>query len=148
MCVILVTWTAILYTMKNNTNNSAIVISPATADAICKLLYSQHGGVPMDAVIEDLGGSTQTKLNLGLILRGLKPEVDQAPRVSERDDQSCKTFVRYEMLTDRVFYTHDKLTVNGLQTDYWRRVTEKAPLTMPLAEWLSLDVWTAPETIE
>ena len=125
--------------MKKTTNNSAsVVISTATAEAICKLLYSERVGVPMDPIIEDLGGSIQVKLNVGLIMKGLKPEVDKSPRVYGYGDPDYRhRFVRYEMLTDRVFYVAEYRNSDGT----WSDCAQEHPETMSLQEWEDKDTW-------
>lgn len=124
--------------MKKTTNNSAITISSATAEAICKLLYSERGGVPMDPIIEDLGGSIQVKLNVGLLMKKLRPEVDNSPRMYGYGDPNYRyRFIRYEMLTDRVFYVAEYRNSDGT----WSDCDQEHPGTMSLQEWESRDTW-------
>lgn len=124
--------------MKKTNNSASVVISTATAEAICKLLYSEKGGVPMDPIIEDLGGSIQTKLNVGLLMKGLKPEVDETPRVYSKNSPSYRyRFMRYEMLTDRVFYVTEYRNDDGT----WPDGSHKHPETMSLQEWENRETW-------
>ena len=138
MIIILVKWTAIHIIMKKTNKPASVTISSATAEAICKFLYSENGGIPMDPIIEDLGGSIQTKLNVGLLMKGLKPEVDESPRMYSHGHPKYRyRFIRYEMLTDRVFYVTEYRNDDGT----WPDGSHKYPETMSLQDWENRETW-------
>lgn len=142
--VFLVKWTAIHIIMKKTNNPASVTISTATAEAICKLLYSENGGVDMSPIIDDLGGDIKTKLNVGLVMKNLKPEVDETPRMYSRLSPRYRyRFVRYEMLTDRVFYSRDYRCDDGSWSE-----DNSRPETMSLDEWENRDIWVDPDLEE
>lgn len=58
-----------------------VEILPQTAEAICNLLYTKDG-VDLSPIIKDLGGEDNivVRLNVGLVMKGYKPEFDMSPR--------------------------------------------------------------------
>ena len=79
-----------------------VEILPQTAEAICKLLYTKDG-VDLSPIINDLGGEDNivVKLNVGLVMKGYKPEFDMTPR---RYDFETEIFtpVNYSMILGKV----------------------------------------------
>lgn len=130
--------------MKKTNNSASVTISTATAEAICGLLYSENGGIDMSPIIDDLGGDIKTKLNVGLVMKRLKPAVDEAPRMYSKTMPRYRyRFVRYEMLTDRVFYVREYRCDDGSWSEDGSR-----PDSMSLAEWENRDVWVDPDLEE
>ena len=131
--------------MKKKTNNPATVtISAATAEAICNLLYSESGGVDMSRIIDDLGGGVVNKLNVGLVMKGMKPNVNESPRVHDKYDPTYrKVLVNYSLINNRVDYRIDHLRADGI----WYEGYSTGKCTAE--EWESYDIWEDPvETTE
>ena len=98
----------------------------------------------MSPIIDDLGGDIKTKLNVGLVMKNLKPEVDETPRMYSKTMPKYRyRFVRYEMLTDRVFYAREYRCDDGSWSEDCSR-----PETMSLNEWENRDIWTDPDLEE
>ena len=136
---ILVKWTAIHFIMKKTNNPASVVISSVTAEAICKLLYSENGGVDMSPIVEDLGGTIVHKLNVGLLMKGLKPEVDTRTRMYYRDDSGYRcVFVNYSLLLDRVNYVIQRRCSDGSWNESWSNNN------CSLAEWEDKEIWEEP----
>lgn len=145
MVTTLVKWTAIHIIMKKTNNPASVLISSATAEAICKLLYSENGGVDMSPIVEDLGGTIVHKLNVGLLMKGLKPEVDTRMRVYYRDDSGYRcVFVNYSLLLDRVNYVIQRRCSDGSWNENWSNNN------CSLAEWEDKEIWeeSTPENSE
>lgn len=126
--------------MKKTTNNPAtVMISAATAEAICNLLYSENGGVDMSRIIDDLGGGVVNKLNVGLVMKGMKPKINESPREYDKYDPTYRrVLVNYSLINNKVDYRVDHLRSDG--TWYEGYSTGKCTLE----EWESYDIWEDP----
>lgn len=124
--------------MKKTNNPATVTISTATAEAICGLLYSENGGVDMSPIIDDLGGTIVHKLNVGLLMKGLKPKVDTRMRAHCKDPRYRSVFVNYSFLLDRVDYKIQCRKDNGEWQDNWHNGS------CSLSEWEDMDIWEEP----
>lgn len=124
--------------MKKTNNPATVTISTATAEAICGLLYSENGGVDMSPIIDDLGGTIVHKLNMGLLMKGLKPKVDTRMRMHCKDARYRSVFVNYSFLLDRVDYEIQYRKDNGEWRDNWSNGH------CSLLEWEQLEIWEEP----
>ncbi len=126
--------------MKKTNNPATVSIPTATAEAICGLLYSENGGVDMSPIVDDLGGTIVQKLNVGLLMKGLKPEVDTRMRTHHhRDSRYRCVFVNYSFLLDKVGYDIQYRRDDGTWNEKW-----SSGNCCPLAEWENLDIWEEP----
>lgn len=131
--------------MKKTNNPATVTISNATAEAICALLYLENGGVDMSPIIDDLGGTIVHKLNVGLLMKGLKPKVDTRMRMRHHNDSRYRfVFVNYSFLLDKVDYDIQYRRDNGIWDENWSKGV------CSLSEWENMDIWEepAPESSE
>lgn len=125
--------------MKKTNNPASVTISSATAEAICNLLYSENGGVDVSPIVEDLGGTIVHKLNVGLLMKGFKPEVDTRMRMYRQKDSGYRcVFVNYSFLLDRVDYNIQYRCSDGTWNENWS--TGNCSLT----EWEEREIWKEP----
>lgn len=125
--------------MKKTNNSASVVISTATAEAICELLYSENGGIDMSPIIDDLGGTIVHKLNVGLLMKGLKPKVDTHMRMHHHSDSRYRlAFVNYSFLLDKVDYDIQYRRDDGTWNEKWSNGN------CPLSEWEDMDIWEEP----
>lgn len=125
--------------MKKTNNPASVTISSATAEAICKLLYSENGGVDMSPIVEDLGGTIVHKLNVGLLMKGFKPKVDTRMKMYRQKDSGYRcVFVNYSFLLDRVDYNIQCRYSDGTWNENWS--TGYCSLT----EWEEREIWEEP----
>lgn len=125
--------------MKKTNNPATVVISNATAEAICDLLYSENGGVDMSPIIDDLGGTIVHKLNVGLLMKGLKPEADTRMRMRHHSDSRYRlAFVNYSFLLDKVDYDIQYRRDDGTWNEKWSNGS------CSLSEWDDMDIWEEP----
>ena len=125
--------------MKKTNNPATVTISTATAEAICGLLYSEKGGIDMSPIIDDLGGSIIHKLNVGLLMKGLKPKVDTRMRMRHHNDSRYRlVFVNYSFLLDKVDYDIQYRHDNGIWDENWSNGV------CSLSEWENMDIWEEP----
>lgn len=136
MIIILVKWTAILYTMKN-TNHSAIILSTEVVNAICDHLYKE---LPKEFVniYRDLGGDPETRLRVGLVAKGLMPKIDTSdrilPEIGARTRARC-VLISYSHLFDRVEYEIQRTLPRGGET--------RTRKTCSIGEWESWKKWSS-----
>lgn len=125
--------------MAKTNNPATVTISTATAEAICGLLYSEDKGVDMSPIIDDLGGTIVHKLNVGLLMKGLKPKVDTRMRKYHRNDSEYRcVFVSYSFLLDRVDYDIQYRRNDGSWNENW------STGNCPLAAWEEKEIWEEP----
>lgn len=125
--------------MKKTNKPASVTISSATAEAICKLLYSENGGVDMSPIVEDLGGTVVHKLNVGLLMKGLKPKADTRMRMYHRNDSGYRcVFVNYSFLLDRVDYDIHCRRGDGSWNENW------STGNCSLADWEEKEIWEEP----
>ena len=124
--------------MKKTNNSASVTISSATAEAICGLLYSENGGIDMSPIIDDLGGTIVHKLNVGLLMKGLKPKVNTNMRMRITDSRYRLVFVNYSFLLDKVDYDIQHRRDDGTWNENW------SSGSCSLSEWENMDVWEEP----
>lgn len=134
MIIILVKWTAILYTMKN-TNHSAIILSTDVVKAICDHLYKD---LPKEFIniSQDLGGDLETRLRVGLVAKELMPKIDTSDRIlPELGARTRCVLISYSHLFDRVEYEVQRTLPRGGET--------RARKTCSIQEWESWKKWSS-----
>lgn len=125
--------------MAKTNNPATVTISTATAEAICGLLYSEDKGVDMSPIIDDLGGTIVHKLNVGLLMKGLKPKVDTHMRMRHNSDYRYRLdFVNYSFLLDKVDYDIQYRRDDGTWNEKWSNGS------CSLAEWENMNIWVEP----
>jgi hypothetical protein len=65
--------------MKQN-NNGMVEMPAVTLNAIKSLLFTDKGGIDLSSIINDLGGSDLTAINVALVYKGAKPQIDTRSR--------------------------------------------------------------------
>ena len=61
-------------------NNGMVEMPEVTLNAIKSLLFTDKGGVDLSSIINDLGGSDLTAINVALVYKGAKPQIDTRSR--------------------------------------------------------------------
>ena len=61
-------------------NNGIVEMPAVTLNAIKSLLFTDKGGVDLSNIINDLGGSDLTAINVALVHKGAKPQIDTRSR--------------------------------------------------------------------
>lgn len=89
--------------------NASVTIPASTLNALKGLLFNSEEGVDLNPIIKDLAvGNTNEDLvaiNVGLVFKGLTPEIDTAVRYSKDYKELVQyTFVSYSMIRDLVTY--------------------------------------------
>ena len=117
-------------------NQKGFVEMPVTTlNCLKSMLFSKEGGTDLTNIINDLGGDDLTAINVALIHKGVKPQIDESPRFEHNWRKSFfrYEFVRYSLLLDRVEYNQIRceLDAEGNIVE-----EEKVKLnTMPYAVW-------------
>jgi hypothetical protein len=65
--------------MKQN-NNGMVEMPAVTLNAIKSLLFTDKGGIDLSSIINDLGGSDLMAINVALVYKGAKPQIDTRSR--------------------------------------------------------------------
>ena len=120
-------------------NQKGFVEMPVTTlNCLKSLLSSKEGGVDLTNIINDLGGDDLSAINVALIHKGIKPQIDESPRF---EHSWRKTFFRYELvryslLLDKVEYTQTRceLDVEGNIVE-GEKVNSSA---MPYTKWVAM----------
>ena len=121
--------------------NSSYTISAATLNCIKQLLFSQNEeGVDLNSIVQDLGGDDMTAINVALVFKGVKPEIDTNPRYGGYSkywkSYEKYEFVKYSLILDKVEANVTEFAFNpetGAFTD-----KELNPKFFSLEDWLSL----------
>lgn len=124
-----------------STNRSSYTISAATLNCIKQLLFSQNEeGVNLNPIVQDLGGDDMTAINVALVFKGVKPEIDSNPRYGGYSEYwksyEKYEFVKYSLILDKVTVNVTEFTFNpetGTFTD-----KKLDPKTSSLENWLNL----------
>ena len=124
-----------------STNRSSYKISAATLNCIKQLLFSQNGeGVDLNPIVQDLGGDDMTAVNVALVFKGVKPEIDTNPRYGNCSkywkSYEKYEFVKYSLILDKVEVNVTEFTFNpetGTFTD-----KKLVPKFFSLKDWLNL----------
>ena len=61
-------------------NNGMVEMPAVTLNAIKSILFTDKGGVDLSNIINDLGGSDLTAINVALVHKGAKPQIDTRSR--------------------------------------------------------------------
>ena len=61
-------------------NNGMVEMPAVTLNAIKSILITDKGGVDLSNIINDLGGSDLTAINVALVHKGAKPQIDTRSR--------------------------------------------------------------------
>ena len=61
-------------------NCGMVEMPEITLNAIKSLLFTDKGGIDLSSIINDLGGSDLTAINVALVYKGAKPQVDTRSR--------------------------------------------------------------------
>lgn len=100
-------------------NNTQVTISAAMLNCLKQVLFSQTNGVDLSPIVEDLGGNDKTAIAVALAYKGIKPEIDTAPRFDYTG--SCYTryeFVSYSIIMDAVTVSKTYFSYNK-ETKQW-----------------------------
>lgn len=123
--------------MKNNDN--FVSVPAMTLNALKQYLFASESGVDLSSIVEDLGGGDLTAINVGLVFKGVKPEVDTKPRY---DGNYGKRYYRYDfksysLINDIVFCERTSLKYNpetgDSHVDY-----PATPVKLTYGEWMNM----------
>lgn len=120
------------------TQNTHVTISTATLNCLKQLLFSDKGGTDLTNIVNDLGGDDLTAINVGLIHKGIKPEIDTQSRYATSYKGFRRyDFVSYSMILDKVYVktSNYEWTENG-----------DAKLDCSGDNYLSLQAWLTMDT--
>ena len=120
---------------------SSYTINAATLNCIKQLLFSQdEEGVNLNPIVQDLGGDDMTAVNVALVFKGVKPEMDTNPHYGGYStywkSYEKYEFVKYSLILDKVTVNVTEFTLNpetGTFTD-----KELNTKTFSLEDWLNL----------
>ena len=119
-------------------NQNYTTIPTMTLSALKSMLFSTDGSINLINIIEDLGGDDLTAINVALVHKGIKPQVDETSRWSW---EYGNRFARYDLVrvsrilsTVTVKQTLFELNANG-DGDLIRENGEK---TFSLESWYDL----------
>lgn len=120
-------------------NQKGFVEMPVTTlNCLKSMLFSKEGGVDLTNIINDLGGDDLSAINVALIHKGVKPQIDESPRFEHSWRKSFFRYelVRYSLLLDKVEYnqTRCELDADGNMVER-DKVTSSA---MPYAKWVAM----------
>lgn len=121
-----------------------VTISAMTLNALKQMLLSSDG-VDLTGIVKDLvaGGGNEdlSAINVGLALKGIKPEMDMSPRWSNFSEYwrqySVYTPVDYSLILDRVTFKMCEIT-RDKEKNEWTPSEDVAEGSMPMSEWLNL----------
>lgn len=120
-------------------NQKGFVEMPVTTlNCLKSMLFSKEGGVDLTNIINDLGGDDLSAINVALVHKGVKPQIDESPRF---EHSWRKTFfryklVRYSLLLDKVEYTQTRC-----ELDAEGNVVEGEQVNsgaMPYTKWVAM----------
>lgn len=120
---------------------SSYTINAATLNCIKQLLFSQNEeGVDLNPIVQDLGGNDMTAINVALVFKGVKPEIDTNSRYGGYSkywkSYEKYEFVKYSLILDKVEANVTELTFNPETGEFTDK--ELAPKFFSLEDWLSL----------
>ena len=120
-------------------NNTQVTISAAMLNCLKQVLFSQTNGVDLSPIVEDLGGDDKTAIAVALAYKGIKPEIDDAPRFDYYGSNSYVKYecVSYSIIRDCVTVKETCITLDK-ETQLWRKETRSYQSTIGLSRWLSL----------
>jgi hypothetical protein len=118
-------------------NNTQVTISAAMLNCFKQVLFSQTNGVDLSPIVEDLGGEDMTAVAVALAYKGIKPEIDTAPRF---DTEYMDTYAKYEfksysVIKDLVLVNKVHFTLNN-DTHTWIK-DHSRDIEIPLSTWLN-----------
>lgn len=124
-----------------STNRSSYTISAATLNCIKQLLFSQNEeGVNLNPIVQDLGGDDMTAVNVALVFKGVKPEIDTNSRYGGYSkywkSYEKYEFVKYSLILDKVDVNVTESTFNPETGTFTNK--ELAPKFFSLENWLNL----------
>ena len=121
-----------------------VEISAMTLNALKQLLFFSESGVDFTGIVDDLSAGGKNKdlsaINVGLIFKGIKPEMDMSPRWGNFNDYwrqyDAYTPVGYSLILDRVTYKKCVISRNKEKNEWTSgKVCEGS---MSMADWLDL----------
>lgn len=124
--------------MVKSNNNPQVTISAAMLNCLKQVLFSQANGVDLSPIVEDLGGDDKTAIAVALAYKGIKPEIDDAPRF----DYNCTCYTKYEFVSysiilDAVTVAKTYISYNK-ETKQWDTDSRQYNnLTFSLDRWLN-----------
>jgi hypothetical protein len=120
-------------------DKGSVTISTALLNCLKQVLYSETEGVDLSHIVEDLGGDDRMAIAVALAYKGIKPEIDDAPRFSY-----CGTnfyikfeFVSYSIIMDCVTVSETCITLDK-ETQLWKKEPRQHQSTIGLSHWLSM----------
>ena len=122
-------------------DQSSVRISAAMLNCLKQVLFSQTNGVDLSPIVEDLGGDDMTAIAVALAYKGIKPEIDDAPRF----DQYCNHYDQYEFVSYSII--KNMVTVN-CYTHTFNKDTEQWDTKQIRSTYMNLDRWLAMSTSE
>jgi len=122
-------------------DQSTVRISTAMLNCLKQVLYSQTNGVDLSPIVEDLGGDDMMAIAVALAYKGIKPEIDDAPRF----DYYCNSYEQYEFVS----YSLIKNMVAAKRTLYtFNQNTEQWETKQLNDTCFNLDRWLTTSTSE
>lgn len=125
--------------MVKSNDQSSIRISAALLNCLKQAIFSQTNGVDLSPIVEDLGGEDLTAIAVALAYKGIKPEIDDAPRfaIEYSDTYSRYLFKSYSVIKDLVLVSKQLITWNE-ETKHWDFSDNPREIEIPLYKWLSM----------
>ena len=119
-------------------NNTQVTISAAMLNCLKQVLFSQTNGVDLSPIVEDLGGDDKTAIAVALAYKGIKPEIDAAPRFDYFSTNYYHAYKleSYSIIRDSVTVSDTCHTFNK-ETQLWEKHTY-SQCVMNLSRWLNL----------
>lgn len=119
-------------------NNPQITISAAMLNCLKQALFSQTNGVDLSPIVEDLGGDDKTAIAVALAYKGIKPEVDDAPRFDFCGSYYYQyEFVSYSIIRDVVIAVPTHISFNA-ETQQWEKKRKDYDATFSLSHWFDM----------
>lgn len=120
---------------------STVRISTAMLNCLKQYILSATNGVDLTPIVEDLGGDDMTAIAVALAYKGIKPEIDDAPRF----DYYCNSYAQYEFIS----YSIIKNMVAAKRTVYTFNQNKEQWETKQLNDTcFDLDRWLVMSTSE
>jgi hypothetical protein len=120
-------------------DQSSVTISIAMLNCLKQVLYSKTEGVDLSPIVEDLGGDDRMAIAVALAYKGIKPEIDDAPRFTYYGANSYVRFecVSYSIIMDCVTVSETCFTLDK-ETQLWKKEPRTHQSTIGLPHWLGM----------
>jgi hypothetical protein len=120
-------------------DKGSVTISIAMLNCLKQVLYSETEGVDLSHIVEDLDGDDRMAIAVALAYKGIKPEIDDAPRFNYFGANSYIRFecVSYSIIRDCVTVCETCFTLDK-ETQLWMKEPRSRTRTIGLSHWLCM----------